>query len=89
MIRIDDVWSRIEAHQGEMFYQMMGGEFIYIIDGGHVVPNRTNQQIPKSHFEKALGLLPLKNTVPLQSKFRGPSYIYAILMDKRIRLSDW
>jgi len=51
--------------------------------GNAVVPDRTNVQISKAHFMEALEHYPLSNTVPLQ-KLRGPSYIYAILMDKRI-----
>jgi len=89
MIGIDELWFRIEAHAGERFYQIRGGEFTYVVYGGHVIPDRTSQQIPKSHFEKALDYIPLKNTVPLQKKLRGPSFIYAILMDTRIRQNDW
>jgi hypothetical protein len=88
MITFDTIWSRIEAHAGEKFVQIRGGEFTYAVAGGHVIPDRTNQQIPKSHFEEASNLLPLKNTVPVQH-LRGPSYIYAILMDERIRKEDW
>lgn len=88
MTDIDEVWSRITAHTGEKFYQIRGGEFTYEVSGGHVHPDRTKQQIPKSHFEEALGYVPLENTIPVQH-LRGPSYIYAILMDSRIRQSDW
>lgn len=86
--KIETVWARIEAHAGEKFCQIRGGEFSYIVAGGHVVPDRTPQQIPKSHFREALTHLPLDNTVPVQH-LRGPSYIYAILMDQRIRDGDW
>lgn len=85
---IETVWARIESHAGEKFRQIRGGEFTYAVVGGHVIPDRTNQQIPKSHFEAALAYLPLPNTIPVQH-LRGPSYIYAILMDQRIRESDW
>ena len=88
MTDIDEVWSRITTHAGEKFYQIRGGEFTYEVSGGHVHPDRTKQQIPKSHFEEALGYVPLENTIPVQH-LRGPSYIYAILMDSRIRQSDW
>ena len=47
------VWSRIESHAGEKFTQIRGGEFTYKVVGGHVRPDRTNHQIPKSHFEQA------------------------------------
>jgi hypothetical protein len=55
---------------------------------GHVVPDRTIQQIPKSHFAKALDLVPLAGPGEIQ-QLRGPSYIYAILMDERISRDEW
>jgi hypothetical protein len=88
MATFDTIWARIELNSGERFVQIRGGEFIYEVVAGHIVPNRTNQQIPKSHFEEAFSLVPLDNTVPIQH-LRGPSYIYAILMDQRIRKDDW
>lgn len=88
MIHFDEIWHRIEANEGEEFQQIRGGRFTYLVRGSILVPNRTNQSIPRSHFEKAAELLPLKNTVPVQD-LRGPSYIYAILMDDRIRGLDW
>src|SRR5688572_27003554 len=83
MRSIDDVWVTIKKHEGELFRQVRGGEFRYTVVGSALVPDRTNQNIPRTHFEKALGLMPLSSTVPLQD-LRGPSYIYAILMDRRI-----
>ncbi len=85
---IQEVWERIEAHAGQTFNQLRGGAFAYGVVGGHVVPDRTYQQIPRSHFERALDLVPLESTRPVQH-LRGPSYIYAILMDHRIRRNDW
>jgi len=82
------IWQRIESYAGKKFTQIQGGEFTYEVIRGHVVPNRTNQQLPKSQFEEAFRLVPLENTIPLQH-LRGPSYIFAILMDNRIRVSDW
>lgn len=77
------VWSLINKYSGEKFYQIRGGEFTYEVKGNCVVPNRTNVQISKASFDEAVKLLPLPNTVPLQH-LRGPSYVYAILMDSRI-----
>lgn len=87
-MEIETVWSRIEKHEGEKFRQIRGREFVYAVSGGGVVLSTTNQSIPKSHFAKALAEVPLENTVPVQH-LRGPSYIYAILMDHRIRRNDW
>ena len=88
MTGFEKVWIRIKAHEGETFTQIRGGEFTYEVVGNMVTPDRTNQNFPRSHFEEALTLVPLKNTAPVQH-LRGPSYIYAIMMDDRIRQSDW
>ncbi len=88
MVTFEDIWKRIVFHAGEEFHQIRGGIFSYTIEGNSVVLDRTNQNIAKSHFKEASGLIPLNNTQPVQH-LRGPSYIYAILMDARIRITDW
>jgi hypothetical protein len=85
---IDTVWQRIESHTGETFHQKLGGAFKYEVTNGQVRPDRTNQQIPRSHFEKALAGVPLQGPGRIND-LRGPSYIYAILMDPRIRQDEW
>ena len=85
---INSIWQRIESHAGQEFFMIRGTAFRYELSGGHILPDRTNQQIPKSHFEKALALVPLADTTSIQD-LRGPSFIYAILMDTRIRQADW
>jgi hypothetical protein len=87
MISIDTVWARIKAHEGEVFRQILGKEYTYSIVGSALIPEGINQNIPKAHFEQALSLLPLENTMPVQH-LRGPSYIYSVLMDPRIRKQD-
>lgn len=88
MVSFDTVWTRIQAHAGQQFQQVRGGVFSYEATSSAVRPDRTNQQIPRLHFERALARLPFPNTVVLQD-LRGPSYIYAILVDPRIRMGDW
>ena len=89
MVRdFDTIWARIKRHEGETFAQKRGGEFCYAIEGSGIRPDRTNQVISKKHLKEASGLLPLEDTVPVQH-LRGPSYIYAVLMDSRIRELDW
>lgn len=88
MVSFGSIWKRIEAHQGEKFHQIRGQEFTYKVVSGAVIPSTTNRQLPRSHFAEAANLLPLRNTVPVQH-LQGPSYLYAILMDRRIRQTDW
>lgn len=85
---IDQIWERIMKHEGEEFQKIRGGKFTYRIQNNYVYLNSTNRAIPKSDIEKALKLVPLKNTVAVKN-LQGPSYVYAILMDSRIRLEDW
>ncbi len=77
------VWSLIKKHSGEEFQQIRGGLFTYEVRGNYVIPDRTNVQLSKKSFEEAVKLMPLPNTVSV-NHLRGPSYIYAILMDGRI-----
>lgn len=88
MLPFNTIWARIKANEGQTFRQIRGQQFTYSIVGSAIIPSTTNQNIPKTHIEEASALLPLVNTVPVQH-LRGPSYIYAVLMDSRIRLADW
>lgn len=88
MIPFKLVWKRIEDHAGETFLQKTGGDFRYQIKSGNLIPDRTNRRLPRSDFEKGFQLVPLASTVVLQ-QLQGPSYIYAVLMDPRIRQDDW
>lgn len=87
-VTLKEVWSRLQAHQGEVFRQIRGGEFRYAVTETVLRPDRTDWNIPRGHVEHALRLVPLANTVEVQHLF-GPSYIYALLMDARIRGTDW
>lgn len=84
----DRIWQRIQSHAGETFRQIRGGEFTYEVRSGGVWPDRTARNIGRSQFEQALALMPIDSTVPLQ-RLQGPSYLYAILMDPRIRDGHW
>lgn len=85
---IDKVWERIIQCEGEVFKQIRGKEFSYLVKGSSVFLSATKRSISKKEFAKALKLVPLENTVPLQN-FQAPSYLFAIVMDERIRKSDW
>ena len=85
---IEAVWSRIEAHAGETFRQIRGAEFSYDVRSGAIWPDRTNRALSRSDVQCALDHVSLSSTVPLQ-RLQGPSYLYAILMDARIRRDDW
>jgi hypothetical protein len=87
-IRVDEVWRRIAAHEGDTFRQVRGQSFTFTLDGKVLRPSTVNQNLSQATFEKALARVPLRSTSDVQD-LRGPSYLYAILMDPRIRGRDW
>lgn len=85
----DTIWRRIVAHGGQTFCQVRGGEFHYEMIGPHSLRlSSVNQNLSYAILEQAYALVPLTNTGPVQH-LRAPSYLYAILMDPRIRQTDW
>jgi hypothetical protein len=78
------VWNKIRAHAGEMFSTVTGKQFVYNIDGNVVRPEHTKRNIPRSDFEKAYALMPLKGPGQINQLVQGPAYVYAILTDPRI-----
>ena len=81
--KIDEIWKNIQRHQGETFLQIRGKPFMYSVVTNNVHLHTTNRSISKKTFEHALEFMPLSSTTPIQH-LQAPSYIYAILTDKRI-----
>lgn len=86
-------WQRIKDHQGEEFRTVRGLPFTYGVEGdsgvwffrdGHKVPKR----LARSDVVKAVRRCPLENTVDIRDCF-DPSYLFALLMDQRIRDGNW
>lgn len=86
--RFETVWSRIVSNAGNPFGTVKGLPFTYTVAQGAVRPSRTNRNLPRSDFEKAFARVPLKNTAGVQD-LQGPSFVYAIMMDERIRAGEW
>lgn len=79
-----DVWRRIISQSGQVFRQVRGGEFSYVVCSDNVIRlDRTNQTLSRATFEKALARYPLSGPGAIND-LRAPSYVYAILMDPRI-----
>ena len=89
MASIIEVWSRIQQHEGETFKTITGKEFSYSIHGAVINPSRTDWNIPKSHVEKLLERVPIKNPGEITDDVMGPSYLWGILNDERISNGDW
>ena len=83
----ESTWRRVLALQGEAFHQKRGKPFTYTVRHGAVHPATTNRALPRSHFQKALLRMPLDGPGEIQD-LQGPSYIWAILTDPRVRGGD-
>ena len=86
---IDEIWRRIQSHAGEAFPLYDRGEITYRVEDNKLFHSGTAPPIYRSTFEQALAQVPLANPGQLGTSVRGPSYVYAILMDRRIRQDDW
>ncbi len=87
-VNIDLVWKRICDNAGNEFKQIRGKIFTYSVSQNTVYLNSTNRSFTKNTIKRALEFVPLTNTLPVQH-LQAPSYLYAILMDDRIRESLW
>jgi len=89
MTSFDLVWKRIRAHTGEKFHTIRGIEFTYIMEQDRLCPSRTIYWIAKNDFRKAYRMAPVDGPSVICNDVRGPSYVWAILHDKRIAESKW
>ena len=84
-MNIDVIWHKIISLEGEIFYTKTNKEFKYKINGKKsLTPSRTEYNISKTDFKKALDKIPLEGPGKINSIVRGPAYVYGILMDKRV-----
>ncbi len=82
---IDEVWERIKKHEGDKFHTKTYKPFTYKIRGDMFYPSRTHWQVPKADFGKALELVPFDGPGVVNNLVQGPSYVWAVLHDRRIR----
>lgn len=78
------MWAKVQQHSGEMFRTVTGKEFRFEAHSGGVDMLTTNRTLPRSAFEQAFTRMPVSGPGALQD-LQGPSYIYAILTDPRVR----
>jgi hypothetical protein len=88
MISADAVWHRIARTQGATFQQKLGKPFKYSVSDRTIHLSTTSWHISRTAIEKALTLVPLDGPSTV-NHLPAPSYVYGILMDTRIRGSDW
>ena len=84
-----EIWQRIVSHAGETIKTTRGLPFTYEIRRDTFYPSRTNYQIAKSDFRKVYALVPLPGPGSISDLVRGPSYVWAVLHDRRISKGQW
>lgn len=89
----DRVWNRILAHQGEEFQTTKGKPFTYRVEGNTGIwfyrnGQLINQRLYRGELEEAIARCPLKNTTVIRD-LRDPSYLFGLLMDRRIHDNEW
>jgi hypothetical protein len=95
----EEIGSLITQHAGEDFKTRNGKTFAYAVDRDKscVNPNRTALRIPQGHFKRYFEFAEDKGPISGPGGFRkagfidiqGPSYLWAIMHDKRIMPGSW
>ena len=83
----DRVWENIVLHQGELFHTITGKGFTYKVIDNDVYPTHIKSgHATKEGFRKAFGIGNIQGPGQLSAEgIMGPSYVYAILTDTRIK----
>ncbi len=89
MLTFDVIWKRIRSYEGEKYSTKRGIEFTYVIEGERLCPSRTVYWIAKNDFKKVYRKIPIEGPSAISNDVRGPSYVWAILHDKRISQGEW
>ncbi|MEY8838774.1 hypothetical protein AB9K41_07055 [Cribrihabitans sp. XS_ASV171] len=63
--------------------------FTFTIVGDVLRVDRTKYNLSKGNFAKGLEIVPFDGPGAVQSAVRGPSYVWAILHDARVRKNEW
>jgi hypothetical protein len=85
----DIVWSRIKSLVGQQFTTKTNLPFSFLIQSDILLPSRTEYNISKKNFRIAYEIVPYEGPGILNRQVRGPTYVWAILHDRRVRGNDW
>jgi len=85
---LDALWERILRHQGETFRTIRGRQVTYRAKSGglyffHSDGRMIDQLSSRAEIAEAASRFPLRNTTAIKD-LRNPSYLFAVLTDRRI-----
>lgn len=88
----ESVWHRIEGHQGEEFKTATRLPFTYAVERTGIWffrdGRRINRKLTRTQVDKAIARCPLTSTTEIKDLMDYP-YLFALLMDPRIRRESW
>ena len=85
-MNIETVWKNINTCEGEIFKTVRGVKYTYVVYTDYILINDDKRRkITKTSLKEALEI-----DTPSPSKIQsaniwGPSYVYGIITDKRIK----
>ena len=83
---IDNVWANICKHEGDVFYTVRNVEYTYVIKDNYIlINNDSRRKITKTNLAKALDFQNPTCSKIANAGIWGPSYIYGIITDSRIK----
>ena len=88
MADFDAVWQRLCDHAGETFVLSRGDRFSYAVAADGLMVTGLRAPIHLLALRDAVQRVPLASHLDVQDLW-GPSYLYALLSDQRIRGEDW
>jgi hypothetical protein len=85
-------WRRIESHQREEFHTSTGLPFTFEVEGSGIwffrEGRRINRKLTRTQAEAAISRCPLGSTTEIKD-LMDYAYLFALLMDPRIRRAAW
>ncbi len=88
----ESVWRRIESQEGEEFKTVRQLPFTYSVEGAGLwffrEGRRINRKLTRSQANEAISRCPLTATTEIKDLMDYP-YLFALLMDPRIRGEAW
>ncbi|MDD3428901.1 MAG: hypothetical protein PHG02_02700 [Oscillospiraceae bacterium] len=87
MCDFEEIWGKIVKHEGEVFYTVRKLPFTYKVGNDNIVfSNAPTFTHSKKNVKKAFEVGPVSGPGKLlEQGITGPSYIYALLTDLRIK----
>ena len=86
------IWSRIEKNQGEPFHTKKGLPLTYEVEGNGIWffrdGKRIERKLTRTQVNVAISRCPLKSTTEIKDLMDYP-YLFAVLMDPRVRGQAW